>query len=517
MRPSTVAEVAARVAAWHNRHPLARRITAAQVQGVGVVAMPFVLPAPMSAPPAQRISEPALFAADGPADSGAAQVPAAPAPSLRERALAAAASADDPASPSPAAPAPLPSSKTVGQRLQDWLRGLRPAARRGFSEDFLEPLSPGRIARFALRHGSPQTPPPAAGPLRVVLEDDGLCARGTVQTLHLRTAAIEWGSRRVRVLLGEGPDAAVIGPRLWSPARMAGSAVAWALAMAGLIAAQTMSRQAPAADEALAAFGASAASAPAGAAPLPAADARGFDAASAPSATPSANPATSGPAATDTRGVTRAASAVVLPAADGEARPSPSEARPLASVVAAASASAPAGSQAGPAVTPALPPTQAASTPMVVAVERPASPSVPWPPNIRPVIDVETARAAKRDSAALRAQGGALPALASSDAPGAVAGGRKATSNAAPSPGGEGVTYALAARSTRSRAASELLLGLMKTAAAAGGDKAQQRTEILPAQQGWRAIWWPFHSRQDAERAQALLVNVGLEAELLEF
>ena len=30
-------ELVARVVAWHNRHPLARRITAAQVQGVGVV------------------------------------------------------------------------------------------------------------------------------------------------------------------------------------------------------------------------------------------------------------------------------------------------------------------------------------------------------------------------------------------------------------------------------------------------------------------------------------------------
>jgi hypothetical protein len=286
--------------------------------------------------------------------------------------------------------------------------------------------------------------------------------------------------------------------------------------MAGLIAAQTMSRHAPAADEALAAVGASAASAATRSAPPPVADALGIDAAS----TPSATPATSGPAVLDASVVTRAASAVVLPAAGGEALPSPLQMRPVAPVVAAASASAPAGTQAdiqsGPAVTPALPPTQAASTPTVVTVARPATPAVSWPPNIKPVIDVETARAAKRDSAAMRAQGGALPPAVVTEAPGAVADGRKATPNAAAS-SVEGVTYALAARSTRSRAASELLLGLMKTAAAAGGDKAQQRTEILPSQQGWRAIWWPFHSRQDAERAQALLANVGLEAELLEF
>lgn len=34
-------DLAAHVAAWHNRHPLARRITPAQVQGMGVLALPF--------------------------------------------------------------------------------------------------------------------------------------------------------------------------------------------------------------------------------------------------------------------------------------------------------------------------------------------------------------------------------------------------------------------------------------------------------------------------------------------
>ena len=36
--------VAARVVAWHNRHPLARRITAAQVRHVGLVLLPFAAP-----------------------------------------------------------------------------------------------------------------------------------------------------------------------------------------------------------------------------------------------------------------------------------------------------------------------------------------------------------------------------------------------------------------------------------------------------------------------------------------
>ena len=36
-------EVINRVVAWHNRHPLARRITAAQVRHVGLVLLPFAL------------------------------------------------------------------------------------------------------------------------------------------------------------------------------------------------------------------------------------------------------------------------------------------------------------------------------------------------------------------------------------------------------------------------------------------------------------------------------------------
>ena len=511
MRPSTVAEVAARVAAWHNRHPLARRITAAQVQGVGVVAMPFVVPSPAR----EASREPTLFAAPDPAggDPDGAALPAssspqpdaapAPAPSLRERALAAAAAGDaGGAPPNPEVPAPAPAAvpTSVLDRLRAWARSLRPVERRGFSEDFIDPLTPRRIARFALRHGSLTAPPPGAGPVREVLEDDGLCARGSVQTWHLRTAAIEVGSRRVRVLLGDGPDAAVIGPRLWSPGRIAGGALAWALAMSGLIAAQTMSRHAAETEVAVVAP-AEQASAPARADPVPAPTAPAAQVAEA----------------------TRAASAVVLPhgAEPAASVPPPPSAQaaasapgpftPVAEAVASALplAAAPA---AGPAAAAAVP-VPAASSPAVspaAAAPGPA-PAPAWPVNIRPVIDVETVRAAKRESAALRAQGKGEPTTGTAER---RADGVPPDKSAAPA--ADGTTYALAARSTRNRAASEVLLGLMKTAAAASGDKTQ-RTEVMAAQQGWRAIWWPFHTRQDAEKAQALLVSVGLEADLVEF
>ncbi|MBC7941498.1 MAG: hypothetical protein H7Z19_17390 [Chitinophagaceae bacterium] len=43
LRPDSVA---ARVAAWHNRHPLARRVTPAQVQSIGYVSLPPQPPYP---------------------------------------------------------------------------------------------------------------------------------------------------------------------------------------------------------------------------------------------------------------------------------------------------------------------------------------------------------------------------------------------------------------------------------------------------------------------------------------
>lgn len=49
MNPLRTADVTARVVTWHNRHPLARRITPADVSGIGIVALPFALKAPTGA------------------------------------------------------------------------------------------------------------------------------------------------------------------------------------------------------------------------------------------------------------------------------------------------------------------------------------------------------------------------------------------------------------------------------------------------------------------------------------
>jgi hypothetical protein len=43
------------------------------------------------------------------------------------------------------------------------------------------------------------------------------------------------------------------------------------------------------------------------------------------------------------------------------------------------------------------------------------------------------------------------------------------------------------------------------------------RTELLPAGHGWRAVFWPFTSEQDAQKVRLALADKGLQTELLEF
>ena len=136
-----------------------------------------------------------------------------------------------------------------------------------------------------------------------------------------------------------------------------------------------------------------------------------------------------------------------------------------------------------------LPAVHGTPPPTVEAPPPIATPPQAWPVNIRPVLAAEVARAAKQEAASLRAQA------------------TKPVSSPAR-------TYALAARSTRSRAASELLLGFIK---GAGASDLGQRTEVLPATHGWRATLWPFMTARDAEQARALLASHGVSVEVVDF
>src|SRR5512140_2409420 len=127
-------EWVARVVAWHNRHPLARRILPAQVHAMGWVRLPFTAVGATSAETSRR-------------------------------------------------------------------RGWHAA----FTEAFLPPFSPRRIARWSLRHAQGTAPDTAGLPMRQILVDDKPAPTDAQPvSLWVATAAIVDGSAQSRVLLGPG-------------------------------------------------------------------------------------------------------------------------------------------------------------------------------------------------------------------------------------------------------------------------------------------------------------------------
>lgn len=142
-------------------------------------------------------------------------------------------------------------------------------------------------------------------------------------------------------------------------------------------------------------------------------------------------------------------------------------------------------------------------------VQEPATASAPPPAgpeatdapavDIRPRLDPEAARAA-------RALGAELRAARRTDMPEA------APAVLAAQKGDAGKSYALVARQTKSRAASELLLTVMASEASRQG-----RAEVVRSVDGFRASWWPFSTREDAELARERLAGQGLPVEVVEF
>ncbi len=116
---------------------------------------------------------------------------------------------------------------------QDGLPPLRAA----FSRDFIWPLRPAQVARWAQRHGQAQPLAPADWPQRCVDTDRARLARLRQQgrahdvPLHVLTAAIGVGDRRIRVLLGA--DGSVLGPRAYSRGRVGGAAAVLCLGLMG--------------------------------------------------------------------------------------------------------------------------------------------------------------------------------------------------------------------------------------------------------------------------------------------
>ena len=577
-------EVLMRVVAWHNRHPLARRITAAQVHSIGEVLLPFAasVPALMPPMPHPRSSLPGVdellqtpqaavpMWADDPGstdpvwahDTGHATADAVPdaaatvttaadtdnlppdrhaeappatdaepgtqteaspftlaeadlaarlAAELNDAAhapTAAAAEAPDivlplepqaaphpPATPpNPAPGATPPSNATVTppsrlKRLLARLTGRQPGVPRlqsTFSRDFIWPISPRQVARWARAHGQLQPLAPADWPRRVVETDDKLL--GTARQnglahsveLHVLTAAIGVGDRRLRVLMDA--RGAVIGPRAYSRPRLAAVGGLLAMAMLG-VGWSTLRPKLPDGSVVLAA--ATAASAPAAAAPL------GADSTAAVTVRVE-------PAASAASSAVMAVAAASVPA-DGTRRTQHADAAVAARTDATVPAKHPADSRiAGPATAGQPAAAAPAATPTTHAAVPAAAGQSGSLGRIRPSLSDEDKQAARAQTATLRSNKAAAPR--------AVA---VATAQV--------TVYAVVSRPSPQREVASAGLAVMRRASGRLPEPVPDHSELMQNQGAWRAAWWPFASLADAERARVLLAGKGLKVDVVEF
>ena len=469
MQAPRLDDVMKRVVAWHNRHPLARRIQATQVHSIGEVVLPFA----SARAPARSASEPApplaaQFAPPSPASLAAVVLaraaarpttpawaqPPAPvgglddpadidlsltrAPSDRPLAATPQASEEPPTRPAADRDGTAPGPAAAGwlaclrQRLAGG-RGALPRLEAAFSRDFLWPLTPRAVARWAQRHGRLQPLAPPDWPRRWVAPDPArqapLQQKGLVHAveLHLLTAAIGVDDRRLRLLIGG--DGQVIGPRAYSRPRFA---LAMALGLSAMLAA----------------------AAPWWLPPMPDTAGPGVATAAAPVA-PATVAATSG---------------IV-----GAAPEAPAEPARAAEPVAA------------PAAEPAIEPT--------------TEPATKATTDIRPQLSADQRQAARQQAEQLRGQAASpLPT------PGAEA-----------APAATGPVYAVVSRPSRQREAATNAAVLMQAAGERLPPPAPAHVELMQTGSEWRAAWWPFTSLVDAERARVMLVGRGLKAEVVEF
>ena len=227
------------IVAWHNRHPLAKRISAFDVHTVGVVALPFMRqnrrpPLPV---------EPVLSEEVDPLHDAETRDALAEAGEDEE-------GANEPGAFSrfetETAPRALRGPAWLQTLQNQWFKLHR--QRWGnhwqwpvFSEDMIPGLSPARTARFALDYGYNEAPGDPHWPRRTAAVDEAYVAKGSAKhhggawpfELYLVSAGIDAGSSRTRVLIGQGMGRSLMltGRRCISPVR---SAIAALLVLGGL-------------------------------------------------------------------------------------------------------------------------------------------------------------------------------------------------------------------------------------------------------------------------------------------
>lgn len=457
-------ELAGHVVAWHNRNPLARRISVQHVHSLGYVMLPFAGTTPTAA-------------AAGPARAAAADAGAEPLPpeamtgSLRERAMAraqldaqSASAQPDGSPPSPAAPVQL-----------------RPA----FDEDFLPPHSPKAVRRWAARQAVAQTTPRGDVQVRKVKAEAGLSEAEQLPRWVL-TAQIEVDGARTRVLVGPGAQPAVLGRRLISPAR-----ILLLCALAGVLAGlalwvRGLEPGAPGPKPAAAASSAATSAASAVAAPA---------SASLPASAASA---------------TRLSVAVATPQVTASAPPqasAPAHASAPTTMVATPPAAAASSAPPAPVAAPALRPLDV--EPRLGQIDL---------PSLGPRIDARRRRAQEAAASAAEAASGApaAPSPAASGPARSAAPVQAVQPPAAAMPAPAGPSFAVATRLLRTRSESEQVAAAIRELLSKQPGP-PVRVEVLAAGDDWRVVGWPYTDRALAEKARALLAARGMKVQVIDF
>lgn len=217
------------VVAWHNRHPLAKKITIYDVHTMGVVALPFLRNAhqPGGAAAGGEAIEPTM--GDAPLDALGESTLDAHANTTAQH-LDALADQEEPPAHALARMGWRPRLAQMLGALAVWKHlGKRKAASSwpAFSEKFI-PIAPRKIAAFAQSQGFLNPPGDASWPQRVVPIDEAMLAKHSGAwpfELYLLTAAIDAGNSRTRVLIGMGRKPQILGARCGSRRRLAFAAM----------------------------------------------------------------------------------------------------------------------------------------------------------------------------------------------------------------------------------------------------------------------------------------------------
>lgn len=497
--------LAEQVVAWHNRNPLAKRISIYDVHTIGVVALPFVggsaaahpeASAAAPAAPREPVMDPLPQADAAPADEASPQDDG-PAP----QEPAAAAAAPD---AGPTMPAQLASPAAATKPLPAWLRWLpgplrawlpdpaRPYAL--FSERFINRLSASRVARFAAAHGHASPPGAADWPQRAIPIDERLMAKAAKRGLgswpyeiYLISAGVDAGASRTRVLMASGADRQlrVLGRRCLNPLALA-VVGALLLLFVGAPALWLAGRHKAAEEPAAAAASAPVLAASAAASAPPAAAM-----ASAPASAPASDAASAAPAA----------EAASTPASE-------------AAAASAASAPAPEASEATPDIRPQLVPRREGRN------ERPplgsTAASAPGAP-AKPAATAASAASEKPQQssketpkpAPARSPERALNKEEPADKPSVRGGGSTA-------PGAKQVALVSPAVASKAEAeaALERMRGMLEQTVR---DPQSLQGQVFSTHEGWRAAIWPFATREEAQLINATLVARGLRTRAVDF